>query len=317
MGAVVLVLRWVFLACVGMFLVGRPAVFMYRNWVGSPGCLVLLLISALEVDCWVPLAARDLFWVLWTHYDLVSGFGVVLGSVLRQGLSEPNFYGDDVWVWRDVCLRCARFRRVILRCIGVGCSMGVRAVRLVVDPDAVGDSLVACRRVGPRALWRLFGGSVGAWCSGSGRVRRGPSVDFLSLQRFGCFFLSDPRHCIVSVFVWFLFSRRCCASGLRLFTGMPRKIDLSASPRTLPHPSKSFTDRSKAVLLLWFTISVIVCLHVCPGENFILASFLALRLWCFDCSAVVSGASFFPFDVLDGKCLIIVSIPFYFNFTSA
>ena len=25
-------------------------------------------------------------------------------------------------------------------------------------------------------------------------------------------------------------------------------------------PSKGFTDRSKAVLLLWFTISVIVCL---------------------------------------------------------
>ena len=28
------------------------------------------------------------------------------------------------------------------------------------------------------------------------------------------------------------------------------------------------TDRSKAVLLLWFTISFIVSLHVCPGISF-------------------------------------------------
>ena len=40
-----------------------------------------------------------------------------------------------------------------------------------------------------------------------------------------------------------------------------------------------FTDRSKVVLLLWFTISVIVLsLHVCPGESFILDS-RSVSIW--------------------------------------
>ena len=70
----------------------------------------------------------------------------------------------------------------------------------------------------------------------------------------------------------------------------PRKIDLS--PNTAPHPppphpssSNIFTDRSKAVLLLWFTIFVTVCLCMfvivflgrnCPFD-FLPVGF---SLWC-------------------------------------
>ena len=31
------------------------------------------------------------------HYDLVSKFGIGLKSLLKQGLSDPGFYGDLVY----------------------------------------------------------------------------------------------------------------------------------------------------------------------------------------------------------------------------
>ena len=56
-----------------------------------------------------------------------------------------------------------------------------------------------------------------------------------------------------------------------------------------------------------------MCLHVCPGEIFILDSrlaifwgktvLLAFCLQCFDCGAVASSASFFSFGVLERKVL--------------
>ena len=64
-----------------------------------------------------------------------------------------------------------------------------------------------------------------------------------------------------------------------------------------------------------------MCLHKCPGENFILDSrlvifffwkgtvLLAFCLYCFDCGAVALSASVFPFGVLDGSCYVIVLIP--------
>ena len=96
----------------------------------------------------------------------------------------------------------------------------------------------------------------------------------------------------------------------------------SSSP---PHPQLPpisqylfFTERSKVVLMLWFTISVIVCLHVCAGENFyfgyLLANFgerscpfgfllVMFCLWCFKCVL-------FPFGVLNGgNCIDSSSVP--------
>ena len=66
------------------------------------------------------------------------------------------------------------------------------------------------------------------------------------------------------------------------------------------------------MLLLWFTLSVIVCLHVRLGEIFILDSCfaifweekivpLAFYLKCSDCGAVTLNASFFPFGVLEQR----------------
>ena len=40
------------------------------------------------------------------HSDLVSKFNVGLKSLLQQGLSEPEFYGDFVYKFRkNICLQ--------------------------------------------------------------------------------------------------------------------------------------------------------------------------------------------------------------------
>ena len=36
------------------------------------------------------------------HYELVSGFGVGLGTLLHQGLSEPEFYVDLVYKFKKI-----------------------------------------------------------------------------------------------------------------------------------------------------------------------------------------------------------------------
>ena len=36
------------------------------------------------------------------HYELVSNFNVGLKSLLHQGLSEPEFYGDLVYKFKKI-----------------------------------------------------------------------------------------------------------------------------------------------------------------------------------------------------------------------
>ena len=72
--------------------------------------------------------------------------------------------------------------------------------------------------------------------------------------------------------------------------------------------------------------------HVCPGDFFFFFFFffffldsrlaifgkeivlLAFCLECFDCGAIALNVFFFPFGVLDRRCVVTVSIliPFYF-----
>ena len=52
------------------------------------------------------------------HYDLVSKFNVGLKSLLKQGLSEPEFYGDLVYKFRKSVGRhdfSYQFRKIIIR----------------------------------------------------------------------------------------------------------------------------------------------------------------------------------------------------------
>ena len=62
------------------------------------------------------------------HSDLVSKFDVGLKSLLQQGLSEPEFYGDLVYKFRKI-YACndfsTQFRKILLRYKKIGYNINV------------------------------------------------------------------------------------------------------------------------------------------------------------------------------------------------
>ena len=57
------------------------------------------------------------------HYELVSKFNVGLKTLLHQGLSEPEFYGDLVYKFKNIVGRvdfCDQFRKIIVRYKRIG-----------------------------------------------------------------------------------------------------------------------------------------------------------------------------------------------------
>ena len=86
---------------------------------------------------------------------LVSGLQVGLGSLLRQGLSEPYFYGGLVCKLKRIVgsgVFLAQFIGMISHCGGIGCSINVlqQTACLVVNPITVGNFafLFGCTPVG-------------------------------------------------------------------------------------------------------------------------------------------------------------------------
>ena len=85
---------------------------------------------------------------------LVSKFGVGLRALLRQGLSEPEFYGDLVYKLKKIVGGADfsdQFRKIIVRYTRVGYGMNImrRSACLVFGPVAVGGfaSLFGCTPV--------------------------------------------------------------------------------------------------------------------------------------------------------------------------
>ena len=82
--------------------------FTYLNLFGLLECLVMLLTSTLEICFFLKQGYRyhklrkTFFFSKFyrRHYDLVSIFNVGLKSLLKQGLLEPEFYGDLVYKFR-------------------------------------------------------------------------------------------------------------------------------------------------------------------------------------------------------------------------
>ena len=57
------------------------------------------------------------------HYELVSNFNIGLKTLLHQGLSEPEFYGDLVYKFKKIEGRADfsdRFRKIIVRYKHIG-----------------------------------------------------------------------------------------------------------------------------------------------------------------------------------------------------
>ena len=62
------------------------------------------------------------------HHELVSKFNVGLKSLLHQGLSEPEFYGDFVYKFKKIMDRTDfsdQFRKIIIRHKRIGYDLHV------------------------------------------------------------------------------------------------------------------------------------------------------------------------------------------------
>ena len=89
------------------------------------------------------------------YYDLISKFQVGLKSLLRQGLSEPNFYGDLVYKLKKIVGSnnfSAQFIKIISHYKKIGYNINVlqQTACLVVNPITVGNFafLFNCTPVG-------------------------------------------------------------------------------------------------------------------------------------------------------------------------
>ena len=94
------------------------------------------------------------------YYDLISKFQIRLKSLLRQGLSEPDFYGDLVYKLKKIVGSnnfSAQFIKIISHYKKIGYNINVlqQTSCLVVNPITVGtllSSLIARRWVGLQTL---------------------------------------------------------------------------------------------------------------------------------------------------------------------
>ena len=89
------------------------------------------------------------------HYELVSKFSVGLKTLLHQGLSEPEFYGDLVYKFKKIVGRADfsdQFRKIIGRYKHIGYNINImrQSACLVFNPIRVNNfaSLFNCTPVG-------------------------------------------------------------------------------------------------------------------------------------------------------------------------
>ena len=89
------------------------------------------------------------------HYELVSKFNVGLKTLLHQGLSEPECYGDLVYKFKTIVGRADfsdQFRKIIVRYKRIGYNINImrQSACLVFNPRLITllPSLIACRWVG-------------------------------------------------------------------------------------------------------------------------------------------------------------------------
>ena len=90
------------------------------------------------------------------HYELISRYNVGLKTLLSEGLSEPEFYGDLVYKFKKLIGIndfSFQFRKIITRYRRIGYNLNVmrQSAYLVFNPIMV-SSLIARRWVGRQTL---------------------------------------------------------------------------------------------------------------------------------------------------------------------
>ena len=91
----------------------------------------------------------------WRHFDIVSKYNVGLKTLLLQGLSEPEFYGDLVYKFRKIIGKNDfpyHFKKIIVRYKKIGYNINVmrQTACLVINPIKVNSFayLFNCTTVG-------------------------------------------------------------------------------------------------------------------------------------------------------------------------
>ena len=94
------------------------------------------------------------------HFDIVSKYNVGLKTLLLQGLSEPEFYGDLVYKFRKIIGKNYfpyHFKKIIVRYKKIGYNINVmrQTACLVVNPIKVNSFayLFNCTTVGRTSDW--------------------------------------------------------------------------------------------------------------------------------------------------------------------
>ena len=89
------------------------------------------------------------------HFDIVSKYNVGLKTLILQGLSEPEFYGDLVYKFRKIIGKndfLYHFKKIIVHYKKIGCNINVmrQTACLVVNPIKVNSFayLFNCTTVG-------------------------------------------------------------------------------------------------------------------------------------------------------------------------
>ena len=91
---------------------------------------------------------RNIFSIFYLrHYDLISKFNVGLKTLLREGLSEPEFYGDLVYEFQKLIGRndfSFQFRKIITRYRRIGYNLnGMRQSACLVSNPIMVDNYAA------------------------------------------------------------------------------------------------------------------------------------------------------------------------------
>ena len=78
----------------------------------------------------------------WRHFDIVSKYNVGMKTLLLQGLSEPEFYGNLVYKFRKITGKndfSYHFKKIIVRYKKIGYNIDVlrQTACLVVNPIKV------------------------------------------------------------------------------------------------------------------------------------------------------------------------------------
>ena len=147
-----------------MFLVLHPMESISLNSFVLLEHLAMLLTSTLAINCKlrnflnkaIGHKLRKTFSKFYRrYYDLISKFQVGLKSLLRQGLSEPDFYGDLVYKLKKIVGSynfSAQFIKIISHYKKTGYNINVlqQTACLVVNPITVGNFafLFNCTPVG-------------------------------------------------------------------------------------------------------------------------------------------------------------------------